>query len=380
MRKFVAASLAAVFVFWSGTTLGQEDEFDKARRLQQQEWETLNQKGQHLLVESEQTWNRMLREQQAAWERMKAEIERIWLDSLTTTRKEWVDYSDRYATRSYVNFETGDIVLATMVGTSEARIRELSKERISRQLSKILSADNPSGRSILAGQIADSRGKKVTSETLDSYLNKEVFPRLRQEPQPVVGRDGVRRYKISVPIKLIPEHTMVRARPYIPEVSRQARKFGLRPELIMAVMHTESYFDPMARSHAPAYGLMQLVPQYGAREAYQFLHKQDRLLPATYLYVPENNIELGAGYLHLLIYKHFISETDPLKNLYLSVCGYNWGPGAVRRKIVGRYPTSRMSPEKLYQVLRERTPEETRNYLHRVTDRIGMYQPLFDGG
>jgi membrane-bound lytic murein transglycosylase C len=276
-----------------------------------------------------------------------------------------------------VNFEKGDMVLATMVKTSESRITELSKERIKRQLAKVLSSNNPSGRDILAGQIADGRGKPVTKQTLDRYLNREVFPRLQREPQPVVGKDGVPRYKLSVPIKMIPNHTMVRARPYIPEVKRQAQRFRLRPELVMAVIHTESYFDPMARSHVPAYGLMQLVPTYGGREAYQYVYGRDRVLPANYFYQPANNIELGAAYLNLLIYKHFVAETNPVKNLYFSVCGYNWGPTSIQRKIIRRYPTQTMAPGQLYQVLRQRTPRETSDYLQRVTQRMGMYQPLF---
>ncbi|MBW2581372.1 MAG: DUF3393 domain-containing protein, partial [Deltaproteobacteria bacterium] len=106
---------------------------------QQQQWEDLTKEGEDLFIETEQEWNQMLREQQRAWERMVAEINRVWLDSLTTTKKEWVDYSDQYSTRSYVNFEKGDMVLATMVKTSESRISELSKERIKRQLAKVLS-------------------------------------------------------------------------------------------------------------------------------------------------------------------------------------------------------------------------------------------------
>jgi len=187
----------------------------------------------------------------------------------------------------------------------------------------------------------------------------------------------VSRYKLSVPIKMIPNHTMVRARPYIPEVKRQAQRFRLRPELVMAVIHTESYFDPMARSHVPAYGLMQLVPIYGGRDAYQYVYGRDRVLPANYLYQPANNIELGAAYLNLLIYKHFVAEANPVKNLYLSVCGYNWGPTSIQRKIIRRYPTQSMAPGQLYQVLRQRTPRETSDYLQRVTQRMGMYQPLF---
>ena len=379
MRKTITICLAVVLILMMTMAYGQKDEFKDEQRLQQEQWKTLTKEGDSLFLESEREWANMLREQQEAWKQMVAEIDRIWLDTLATTKKEWVDYSDQYSTRSYVNFESGDIVLATMIRASEIRIRELSKERIGKQLAKILSSDNPSGRAILAGQIKDNRGQPVTQKTVDHYLSREVFPKLSRDRQPVVGKDSVPRYKISVPIKMIPNHTMVRAKPYIPEVRRQAQRFRLRPELIMAVIHTESYFDPMARSHVPAYGLMQLVPIYGAREAYQAIYGHDRILPASYLYQPPNNIELGAAYLNLLMDKYFASETNQLKNLYLSVCGYNWGPGAVHRKITKRYSTSSMSPEQLYQVLRQRTPQETRDYLQRVTERTKTYQPLFEG-
>jgi membrane-bound lytic murein transglycosylase C len=377
MRELLAIFLTATLLFTVTMASGQKEDFEEEQRLQQEQWEELTKEGEDLFIETEQEWQQMLREQQKAWERMVAEIDRIWLDSLTTTKKEWVDYSDQYSTRSYVNFENGDMVLATMIKTSETRVTKISKERIRRQLAKALSANNPSGRSILAGQIVDSRGQPVTQQNLARYLNEEIFPRLKRDPQPLVGKDGLPRYKLSVPMKLVPNHTMVRARPYIPEVKRQSQRFRLRPELVMAVMHTESYFDPLARSHVPAYGLMQLVPIYGAREAYEYVYGRDRVLPANYLYQPTNNIELGTAYLNLLIYKHFARETHPVKNLYLSVCGYNWGPTSIQRKIIRRYPTSNMNPEQLYTVLRQRTPRETSDYLQRVTQRMPMYQSLF---
>jgi len=377
MRKVTTLCLAAVLVFLVTMAFGQKEGFEEEERLQQEQWEKFTKEGEDLFVETEQDWQRMLREQQKEWERMVTEINRIWLDSLTTTKKEWVDYSDQYSTRSYVNFENGDMVLATMIKTSETRITELSKERIKRQLAKALSSNNPSGRSILAGQIVDSRGEVVRQQNLDRYLNEEVFPRLTRDPQPLLGKDGLSRYKLSVPMKLISNHTMVRAQPYIPEVKRQSQRFRLRPELVMAVMHTESYFDPLARSHVPAYGLMQLVPIYGAREAYHYVYGHDRILPANYLYQPTNNIELGTAYLSLLIYKHFTTENHPVKNLYLSICGYNWGPTSIQRKIIRRYPTASMTSEQLYVVLRQRTPQETSDYLQRVTQRMPMYQALF---
>jgi hypothetical protein len=127
MLRVMVTCLATILLFTVTVALGQKDTYTDEQKLQQQQWEDLTKEGEDLLIETEQEWNQMLREQQRAWERMVAEI----------------NYSDQYSTRSYVNFEKGDMVLATMVKTSESRISELSKERIKRQLAKVLSSNNP---------------------------------------------------------------------------------------------------------------------------------------------------------------------------------------------------------------------------------------------
>ena len=145
----------------------------------------------------------------------------------------------------------------------------------------------------------------------------------------------------------------------------------------MAVIHTESYFNPFARSHAGAYGLMQVIPRYAGREAYQFIYKQDRIITPPYLYEPVNNINLGSAYLYLLYKKHFADIQGRDKRLYLTICGYNWGPTAIRQKIIQRYQVSFMSSDKLYGLLRYRTPKETSDYLEKVTERSTTYSQFF---
>ena len=109
----------------------------------------------------------------------------------------------------------------------------------------------------------------------------------------------------------------------------EAMKNDLPPELVAAVVHTESRFVPTARSQAGAIGLMQLVPRTG------------RWLGARNLTDPAENITAGAKYLRYL--------TDRFGgNTQNAIAAYNAGEGNVRR--FGGVPPFR----------------ETRNYVQRV--------------
>ena len=92
----------------------------------------------------------------------------------------------------------------------------------------------------------------------------------------------------------------------------EARKNNLPPELVAAVVHTESKFQPTARSGAGAQGLMQLVPRTG------------RWLGARNLMDPAQNVMAGAKYLRYL--------TDRFNgNTTKALAAYNAGEGNVRR-------------------------------------------------
>ena len=92
----------------------------------------------------------------------------------------------------------------------------------------------------------------------------------------------------------------------------EAKKNDISPELVAAVVHTESKFVPTARSHAGAIGLMQLVPKTG------------RWLGAKDLTNPVQNITAGAKYLRYLTDRF---DGDQQK----AIAAYNAGEGNVRR-------------------------------------------------
>lgn len=329
----------------------------------------------------EEQWRKRELEIEQRWQERKREIEKKWAQAQRSTQKEWVDYSPGNDSRSIVNFEEGTLEIATLVpaakpGRPAPEQLAAAQEEIAKQLEQVLSEKADARHAILAGQVATNKGKPVEPKTAGAFVRQELLPNLVVEDQPTESRDGVSRIKVTATLKMTPDHLKKRARQYVETVVAESRRRQLDPRLVLAVIQTESYFNPKAQSHVPAYGLMQLVPRSGARDAYNFVYNDDKVLDDEYLFQPAQNVELGAAYLHLLMHKSFADVPAGEKKNYLVICAYNWGPGNIRKKIMGPYRVQALRDEELFALLREKTPEETRNYLTRVTERMGLYEEL----
>jgi soluble lytic murein transglycosylase-like protein len=99
---------------------------------------------------------------------------------------------------------------------------------------------------------------------------------------------------------------------YDAAIEEHAAAHRVRPELVRAVIQVESAFNPRARSHKGAMGLMQLMPDTAAD------------LGVTNAYDPEQNIRGGVAYLRQLLDKFGGNEE-------LALAAYNAGPGAVTK-------------------------------------------------
>jgi soluble lytic murein transglycosylase-like protein len=121
---------------------------------------------------------------------------------------------------------------------------------------------------------------------------------------------------------------------YDPLIREHAVANGIRPDLVRAVIQTESAFDPYARSVKGALGLMQLMPATAEE------------LGVTNPFDPVQNIRGGIRYLRSLLDRYGNNET-------LALAAYNAGPAAVDR--YGNVPPYR----------------ETLNYVARIQDRTG---------
>jgi soluble lytic murein transglycosylase-like protein len=116
-------------------------------------------------------------------------------------------------------------------------------------------------------------------------------------------------------------------------IDHYARLHRVEAPLVRAIMHTESAFNPAARSRAGAIGLMQLMPST-AREL------------GVNPFVPEQNIEGGVRYFSQLL--------RMFGGVELALVAYNAGPGFAQRYARGQTA--------LYG--------ETRDYVRRVLARV----------
>lgn len=98
----------------------------------------------------------------------------------------------------------------------------------------------------------------------------------------------------------------------VKHVVAEARKYKLDPRLVLAVMSTESAFNPNARSDRNAFGLMQIIPETAER------------FGVTDIMDPLQNIRGGMAYLRWLL-NYYRGDVS------LVLAAYNAGEGAVDR-------------------------------------------------
>lgn len=239
-------------------------------------------------------------------------------------------------------------------------------------------AENPP---LLLDQIRMVDGRPVPRWLVRDFA-AEVLENQPLKAEKVVGADGIERLAVSVEFKLVSNHLEVRARKYHPLVLGHAEKHKLDQAMIMAIIHTESVFNPRARSRTPAYGLMQLVPYGGGREAYRMIYGRNRKLTPQYLYDSKNNIELGTAYFNILENRYMGEMNDPTSRTYCAVAAYNAGASNVGKAFISKKSIKQampkinsLEPPEVYERLVDALPfKESRNYVRKVLKRVKLYR------
>ena len=230
-------------------------------------------------------------------------------------------------------------------------------------------------QSLLAEKKSIEQEKKLRLVKLKKQLDESKL----QPPNTTEVIAEVTTFKIQLPKR----KELKLAKPYIAEVVKQGQRWQIEPSLSLAIMQTESYFNPKAQSHIPAYGLMQIVPSTASVDVNRYLFKKNIAMSQNDLFQPYKNIETGIAYLHILNSKYLKSINNETSREYCMIAAYNTGAGNVARvfnpdqsrnirkaaKIINS-----LHPDEVYQRLIDNLPyDETKNYLKKVKERKKIY-------
>lgn len=150
-----------------------------------------------------------------------------------------------------------------------------------------------------------------------------------------------------------------------PMIERHAQAQGLDPELVDAVIRTESAYRADAVSSKGAVGLMQVMPTTGMRFGVSDLRN------------PDSNLRVGTMYL-----RHLLDRFDSLP---LALAAYNAGEGAITR-FGNRIPPYRETEDYVRKVLggysrvavQKKTPSRVyMDGVRLVNESLGPYLPAY---
>jgi membrane-bound lytic murein transglycosylase C len=323
-------------------------------------------------------------EQEKDYNAYKQEVLAKWGEFIGSTKKVWVDYGDDKEIRSQVDFEKGKISVDILVPKSAPDPEQVAREKIKKELKRMVSDKWPTGANPLAGQVQVEGSQTLNEKNVDTFVNDKLRQKMELSNRIITQEKEPPKQVVSVEFPMVPDHLKVRAEKYRPTILHYSRERHLDPTVVFGVIHTESAFNPMARSHVPAFGLMQIVPASGGRDAYRYVFKKDIKPTAKYLYNPENNINLGTAYLSLTKNRYFAGVKDETSAYLMTVAAYNTGAGNVARALTGKTSlklaaekANQMSAQEVYTALRRNLPyAETQAYVQHVFSRSKLYRGL----
>ena len=314
----------------------------------------------------------------AQFNKVKQELAKTWDTPELTSRSTWVQYSKDNTVKRVVNFETGNITVEVVGDNLTAKNIE---DAVQTQLTELQTETTAQ---------AYKKDRVVTSQKPSKLIaNNKMLPNVDIEAltnsattSSMMQNNGltITRVSMTYPKSNIAKKGLV----YLPSIMEKAAKWDVKPELILAIMHTESHFNPMAQSHIPAYGLMQVVPTSAGRDVTKRYLGKEQLLPAEVLFNPEFNIDIGTGYLNILQAHYLRKVKNPESRTYLAISAYNGGIGAVARHFTGKTSLSALAkkantlePAAVYFSLANDFPAaETRNYLKKVYAKQEFYKKM----
>jgi len=224
-----------------------------------------------------------------------------------------------------------------------------------------------------------AKTKLLNQDTLAASAETTI-----ENTEPTIKLDLVKTAEgslLKMTVKFVNNYQKVLLANNFDDVKKFSKQYDVDISVILAIIETESSYNPRAISRVPAFGLMQLVPKTAGIDAHNYVHGQKKILSPDYLFDETNNLQLGTAYFKILKSRYLRKIDDPQSRFYCAVSSYNTGVGNLAKTFTGKKNLSKaakvintMTSEEVYQYLMENLPaEETRNYLKKIVKRRAKY-------
>lgn len=303
------------------------------------------------------------------------------VDSSFSSQKAYVKYLDDYLSRARIDFDKGVLIVETLA------VSEPKKQLKNAIVTALLTPDDPNGVDMYSATKIEANGTPFLLGQVLDQSNKPIAYewRAKQYAQYLIENSLITQESENGPlyqvkIKLVNNRKQVAAKGVKAWVAQASDRFNLPESLILAIIETESSFNPFAVSHANAYGLMQIIPSTAGADVFEKTFKQSGKPSRTYLFNAKNNITVGSAYLSILRDRYLRGIQNPTSQLYCIISAYNGGAGNVfktfhssRRQAVQRI--NELDPEDVLWRLRKKQPShEARRYVEKVLANQKHYE------
>ncbi|WMY97714.1 MAG: membrane-bound lytic murein transglycosylase MltC [Arsenophonus sp.] len=311
-------------------------------------------------------------------------VQNIWGNDeiLVIGPSDYVEYTDQYKTRSYMNLYSGRITIETISqikpieNIKKALITILLMSNNFKNLDSSLKKLKNKNNIFLFGKVLDNTNQLVQwkwrAQKFAEFILKNKLKK-RQSGLNIIW---------FVTIQLSDITLNKKAKIFLPYVQKAAKKYSIDVPLILAIIQIESNFDPYAISRSHALGLMQIIPNTAGKDVFVYFQRKKSIPTKSYLLDPQNNIDVGTAYLSLLqnIYLHEIN--NELSKRYVIIAAYNAGVNNILKLFnkdikISINIINSMPPDDVYHILITKHPNiKLRNYLIKVNDAHENYKNI----
>ena len=390
-----AVSLSGIC--FQNVSAGDFEEYQRKQQRDMQQYQNQQDEGissqvadlRTFVFKTQQEYIQWKADQERQFREFASNVKSSWGYFRAPSNKTWVEYSVDSRSVSEVDFEKGRVTVEVLA--KEGEDNETIRQRLTSAIERVIKShgsqkslpvestnekDMQLQKPVLSEQVADNEGLSISEENAKPFA--EEIAGSAQMSSTSTGKK-----KLVASFSLVPDHLKKRMEPYLPAVRKYASKYSLDEALVLATIHTESYFNPVARSSCGAIGLMQLMPDRGGLEAYRHVFDKSGVPSVSFLFDAENNIQLGCAYIHILQNQYFIDITTLESRLYCGIAGYNTGPGNVAKAFNGTRNVQAAIPiinsiapsDRVYKHMLAKLPyNETRDYLKNVVTRMELYR------